>query len=364
MGADPSPQKYDIVIGNPPYMKIGKDAPEARVMRDVCYGAPNLYTLFTTMGVFNLAPGAEMVCIIPRSWTSGAYFRLFRKKLFATCTLQHIHLFIGRDRVFDREDVLQETMILKLRKGSATSDKVTITTSRSGRDFRHITRYEADFHRIVRGDDQFLYLVTNPDEERAVRRVSSCRQTLRDMGLQMKTGLTVDYRERDALRPTPSEGSITLIFPHHIRQGRVVFPMGRENEYPHTTRSALRQKNTNYLFVKRFTAKEEPRRLQCGVYLSRQFPDFKAISTENKINFIAGRSDLPVPVVYGLYVIFNSSLYDTYYRILNGSTQVNSSEINSIPVPNLSTIEAMGNTLIQSGDMSVSACNHILDHYV
>ncbi len=99
-------------------------------------------------------------------------------------------------------------------------------------------------------------------------------------------------------------------------------------------------------------------------YLSRQFPNFKAISTENKINFIVGRSDLLVPIVYGLYVIFNSSLYDTYYRILNGSTQVNSTEIDSIPVPSLSTIEAMGNSLLQSGNMSVSARNHILDHYV
>ncbi len=28
--ADPNPLKYDMVIGNPPYMKIAKDAPEAR----------------------------------------------------------------------------------------------------------------------------------------------------------------------------------------------------------------------------------------------------------------------------------------------------------------------------------------------
>lgn len=73
-GKSQSP-KYDLVIGNPPYMKIAKDAPEAKAMADVCYGAPNLYFLFASMGAFNLASGGEMVYIIPRSWTSGAFLR-------------------------------------------------------------------------------------------------------------------------------------------------------------------------------------------------------------------------------------------------------------------------------------------------
>ena len=54
IGANSNPPKYDLVIGNPPYMKISKDAVEAKTMPDVCYGAPNLYFLFAAMGVFNL----------------------------------------------------------------------------------------------------------------------------------------------------------------------------------------------------------------------------------------------------------------------------------------------------------------------
>ena len=80
--SDFNPLKYDMVIGNPPYMKVGRNAPEAKVMPDVCYGAPNLYFLFTTMGVFNLYPEGELVYIVPRSWTSGAYFKKFRKKIW------------------------------------------------------------------------------------------------------------------------------------------------------------------------------------------------------------------------------------------------------------------------------------------
>ena len=42
-------KKYDVVIGNPPYMKISKDAPEAKAMPSICYGAPNLYFIFAAV---------------------------------------------------------------------------------------------------------------------------------------------------------------------------------------------------------------------------------------------------------------------------------------------------------------------------
>ena len=38
IGGNPNSPKYDFVIGNPPYMKIPKDAPEATAMPEVCYG--------------------------------------------------------------------------------------------------------------------------------------------------------------------------------------------------------------------------------------------------------------------------------------------------------------------------------------
>jgi adenine-specific DNA-methyltransferase len=47
-------KKYDLIIGNPPYKKIRKNAPEALVLNEVCHGAPNLYFLFATMGIYNL----------------------------------------------------------------------------------------------------------------------------------------------------------------------------------------------------------------------------------------------------------------------------------------------------------------------
>ncbi len=364
LGGNPESKKYDFVIGNPPYMKIPKDAPEATAMPKVCYGAPNLYFIFAAMGLFNLDTDGEMVYIIPRSWTSGAYFKRFRQYFLTEGKLEHIHLFVSRNKVFDKEDVLQETIIIKVKKTSQTPEKVILTSSQSSSDFDNLTSLTVPYSLVVSGEDYYVYLVTDEEEVSVLERLHRFDQTLPDIGLKMKTGLTVDFRNREILRDDAEEGAIPLFYSQHIKQGEVQFPIQKEHEYVVTDQKGLIQDNRNYLFVKRFTAKEEKRRLQCGVYLSRKYPQYQKISTQNKINFIDGlRTEMSECLVYGLYVIFNSTLYDEYYRILNGSTQVNSTEINAMPVPDLESIQEMGRKLMKSKDMSESNCNMILEGY-
>lgn len=356
--------KYDLVIGNPPYKKISKDAPEAKAMPHVCHGAPNLYFLFASMGVYNLRDHGEMVFIIPRSWTSGAYFAKFRKDFLSRTAIEHIHLFASRNKVFEKESILQETIIVKVRKGAEHPDSITISTSETSRDFENSRSYKAPYDTVVHGEEKYVYLISSQDDAQAVSKLHKWKEKLPTIGLRMRTGLTVNFREKEYLRNAPEAGAVPLFYPHHIKGGRVVFPGGKENEYVSASASRLCQKNTNYLFVKRFTSKEERRRLQCGVYLARKHPNTEFISTQNKINFIDGLQELSECIVYGLYVLFNSSVYDLYYRILNGSTQVNSTEVNNIPVPDMSTIEAMGKDLLQRRDFSEKGCDAVLACYL
>jgi adenine-specific DNA-methyltransferase len=266
--------------------------------------------------------------------------------------------------VFDKEEVLQETIIIKVKKTVDISNSITITSSQSNHDFDNITSLTVPYDLVVSGEDYYVYLVTNEDEVDVLKKLHRFDNTLLDIGVKMKTGLTVDFRNRDILRDTEEEGAIPLFYAQHLKQGKIQFPIQKEHEYVVTEQKGLMQDNKNYLFVKRFTAKEEPRRLQCAVYLSKNFPQYAKISTQNKINFIEGvLTDMSECLVYGLYVIFNSSLYDCYYRILNGSTQVNSTEINAMPVPSLECLQEMGRKLLKSKDLSVDNCNLILEGY-
>lgn len=364
IGANKNPKRFDIVIANPPYVKIAKDAPEAKAMPDVCHGAPNLYFLFATMSLFNLKTDGELVYIIPRSWTSGAYFRKFRQKFLKIGVVEHIHLFVSRDKVFEKECVLQETMIIKVKKSSTRQKTVIVTTTQCNTDFSSKTVFEAPYETVINGDDYYVYLAANEEDVKTLNVLNIWKNTLPSIGLKMKTGLTVDFRNRELLCDKAGDQAVPLFYPQHIKDGKVIFPIGKEHEYIVTNQSGLLQPNVNYLFVKRFTAKEEHRRLQCGVYLARKYPNYSKISTQNKINFICGLKELSDGVVYGLYVLFNSTLYDSYYRILNGSTQVNSTEINSMPVPTLEGIELLGKELIKSRDMTEMGCDKILRRFI
>ena len=63
---------------------------------------------------------------------------------------------------------------------------------------------------------------------------------------------------------------------------------------------------------------------------------------------------------YGVYALLNSTLFDMYYRILNGSTQVNSTEINNIPVPPASMIKKIGEQILVTKDLSTDNCDRII----
>lgn len=351
-------EQYDMIIGNPPYKKIAKDAPEANMMPFVCYGSPNLYFLFASMGIINLKPNSELVYIIPRSWTSGAYFKKFRSFLFNNCVLTDIHLFESRNKVFNSETVLQETIIIKLKKSLQKPKYIKITSS-STSDFLDIHSFNAPYESVI-SKNNFVYLITNQKDADVLKRINKLTTTLSEMNMNMKTGLIVDFRTREVLRNKLEDNSFPLIYSQHIKNGRVVWPLGKEGEVIKTTKKSYLQENGNFLMVKRFTSKEEKRRLQCGIFLKQRYEEFTHISTQNKINFIKCDSQC---ITYGLYVLFNSRLYDNYYRILNGSTQVNSTEINQIPVPERPLIEEMGRELMHH-DLSEINCNKIINKWI
>lgn len=361
--ANEDPLKYDYVIANPPYLRVMRDHPAAMSMPKVVHGAPNLYFLFAAMSLFNLKKEAEMVYIIPRSWTSGAYFKAFREYLLTEGKIEQIHLFVSRDKVFNAEKVLQETMIIKVRRSNRKPEDVLITSSNSCNDFADITRLMVPYNAVVSGEDLYVYLPTSDEEIEVIKKINTYHTTLPDEGLKMKTGIVVDFRQWDELRKEPGDHILPLFYSQHIRDGRVNHqPSGKEYDWIIDEKPGLIQKNKNYVFIKRFTAKEERRRLQCGVYSPADFKEYKFIGTQNKINFVdrVDGSEMDAQTTYGVYALLNSTLFDMYYRILNGSTQVNSTEINNIPVPPANMIKKIGERVLVTADLSTDNCDRII----
>ena len=359
-GVHDNNESYDIVISNPPYKKISKNDPEAVCMEAVCSGAPNKYFIFMAISIHQLKANGQLVYIIPRSWTSGKYFKAFREYLLSNCTIKQLHIFVSRNKVFESESVLQETMIVKATKG-ATKEPILITSSENNHDYGNLTSLSLPYDNVIQGKEQYVFLITSEDESHVIKKIGMLSQTLPDIGIRMKTGIVVDFRSKEYIVDGSGEGRIPYFQAAHINRGSISFPKTCTEEYLLDSNASLIQPNQNYLFVKRFTTKEEKRRLQTAIYLSNQFSDYSCVATDNKINFVTGvKNGLSTEEVYGLYVIFNSTIYDQYYRILNGSTQVNSSEVNSMPVPTRGAIRKMGADLMRLGDLTTKSCDDIL----
>ena len=141
------------------------------------------------------------------------------------------------------EDVLQETVIAKFRKNPAKRKEVLISTTPGNGNFAARTEFSAPYADVVTGKDDYVFLATNEDELSVLRRLNRFGHTLPDIGIRMKTGLTVDFRNRDLIRDAPTPASVPLFQSWHIKDGKVLFPSGRESEYIDPLRNGLVQRN-------------------------------------------------------------------------------------------------------------------------
>jgi adenine-specific DNA-methyltransferase len=178
----------------------------------------------------------------------------------------------------------------------------------------------------------------------------------------MKTGPTVDFRTMESIHDEEELGDLPLLWAQHFSSGRIRFPVpDAAGQYISPERKALLIDRDNYLLVKRFSSKEEKRRLQPAILLSESIPGYDRFSAENHLNYITNsHGGLDIDEVYGLYVIFNSTLWDRYYRILNGSTQVNATECNRFPVPGMDTVRRFGKRIHREGRFSTEVCDSII----
>ena len=64
---------------------------------------------------------------------------------------------------------------------------------------------------------------------------------------------------------------------------------------------------------------------------------------------------------FGLYAILNSTIYDRYLSIVSKSKQINAKELRSLPLPPGNIIENLGMRLMNGRDLSVIACDEIVN---
>jgi adenine-specific DNA-methyltransferase len=338
---------FNCAILNPPYAKINTASALRRALRKLSIETSNLYTAFVAVALEQLSPGGQMVAITPRSFCNGTYFAPFRKRLLEGAAIEHIHVYESRRKAFAEDEVLQENIIFRLTKGARQPAQVCISSS-EGPAAAGISRRMVPFTEVVAPDDRqrFIRLPVTVEGSELAARVRALPATLRYLGLTVSTGRVVDFRAREHLRKEPGSDTVPLIYPMHFNGGFVHWPKtnGRKANalaFNADTLDLVVPRGT-YVLTKRFTSKEERRRIVAVIYDPQRI-DAEHVGFENHLNYFhEDGHGLPPTLARGLAAFLNSTAVDEFFRQFSGHTQVNATDLRNMHYPERSQLEELG----------------------
>jgi len=341
-------RRFNCAILNPPYHKISNNSKTRKLLRLVDIETTNLYTAFMWLVIKLLEPGGEMVAITPRSFCNGPYFRPFRKAFFSFMTVKRVHVYESRKKAFQDDDVLQENIIIHAVKEKVASEgggRVVISSS-VGPDDEYVTLREVDSDQFVRPDDPDFVIHIVPDEmaHRIGEQMRRLDSSLEDLNLIVSTGRVVDFRAKHLVRRSPSEGAAPLIYPAHFSRGFIQWPIGDLKKPDAIIRESpdLLVPSGFYVLVKRFSSKEEDKRIVAAVYDPEKVSS-DLVGFENHLNYYHRRGKgISQQLAKGLAAFLNSNLVDQYFRQFSGHTQVNATDLRSLKYPNEERLLSMG----------------------
>jgi adenine-specific DNA-methyltransferase len=343
---DKSRPSFNCAILNPPYRKLNSQSRTRAQLRTVGIETSNLYAAFLWLVFRLLDRDGQMVAITPRSFCNGPYFRPFREALLRDMRFTRLHVFESRTAAFKDADVLQENVIFHAVKSRAP--RPAVISSSSSPDDPDVYAREVSAGELVSRPDSVIHIVADEIGTRFAERVNDFACTLDDLGIQVSTGRVVDFRAKDALAHEPNGQTVPLIYPVHFEAGYIAWPKpGKKPNYLKLAvdTQALLVPFGVYVLVKRFSAKEEKRRVTAAVCDPSRLPGAD-YGFENHLNYFhrKGRG-LPGSLAKGLAVYLNSTLVDSYFRQFSGHTQVNASDLRSLKYPDAATLERIGSKI-------------------
>lgn len=349
-------KRYTHCIMNPPYKKISSASRHRNCLRSVGIETVNLYTAFVALSLSLMETGGCLVAIIPRSFCNGPYYRPFREFVLKHSAIVRIHLFTSRNKAFKEDNVLQENIIIMVERGGAQRD-VTISTSTDD-SFTDIAFAIYPFDHIVRTNDpeMFVHIPILPGKD-FLDVSESIRSSLDDLGIQVSTGPVVDFRLKDHLRKVPGKNTVPLLYPCHFSHQSTEWPIeiGKKPNallLNHETKKWL-YPNGFYTVVRRFSSKEEKRRIVASVVDPGVFQEAELIGFENHLNvFHEDRKGLPETLAKGLSVFLNSTAVDDNFRRFSGHTQVNATDLRLMKYPDREALIELGNWAMRQDDLT------------
>ena len=345
-------QNFTHAIMNPPYKKINSKSIEKKILSKLGIETVNLYSAFVWLSILQLSINGEIVAITPRSFCNGSYFRPFRQAFLEKMVLQNIHIFESRSLAFAEDNVLQENIIFHATKTEIKPKFIEISIN-SEQELDSFSEMRlVPYNQVIEKNDpeMFIHVLTNSLEDALKVQMDKFPSTLEELSLEISTGPVVDFRLKSSLRNSLDDQTVPLIYPESIKPGKVLFPPTKPKKSIAIEKNQETQKwlipSGCYIVVKRFSAKEEKRRIVAAV----SYPiDSSALGIENHLNYYHAKGKgMNLDLAKGLTAFLNSTLFDQYFRLFSGNTQVNATDLRKIKYPCKNDLIKLGTQIHES----------------
>ena len=191
---DASPQKFDVVIGNPPYVRATRLS--ANTKNELKHnfpssfsGSADLYFYFMSSGVISLKKNGILSFITPANFLRSSSAENLRKFLLQRATPK-ILVDLDEMPVFDNADI--HTIIFELQKDSTASETV---------DFLHITERNilSNIDKLKHSFDHLPARNFKPSgwitKSSKIMEANNKFQSLKDAGFEILSGVRPSYKK-------------------------------------------------------------------------------------------------------------------------------------------------------------------------
>ncbi|MFL6232938.1 MAG: class I SAM-dependent DNA methyltransferase [Thermoanaerobaculia bacterium] len=361
--AEQPEEKFDLVIGNPPYGRVTLE-PEIRDRyRRSLHGHANVYGLFMDLGVRWARPGGVIAYVTPTGFLGGRYFKELRKLMAREAPPVAIDLVTSRKGVFS--GVLQETLLAAYRKGGEERRADVHLIS-----LRSETALEVSpvgtFSLPCQPTDPWL-IPRDGRQSDLIERLRHMPHRLSDYGYKVSTGPLVWNRHKPQLHANPVAGSVPVLWAECITSdGRFQHRSEKKNHKPYLKP----KKGQEWLLIdepcvllQRTTAKEQRRRLLAAELPARLIRKLGAVSVENHLNMVRPVVENPAVSLRVIAAILNSDVVDTAFRCISGSVAVSATELEALPLPSPEAARRL-ERLLEAGATREALRDHIRDLYM
>lgn len=360
------PQRYDVVVCNPPYRKLKQAEVEQHRAKfaDVIQGQPNLYALFIKLSAKLTKRAGVVGLVTPTSFLSGQSFSFLRTYLLQNAQVKHIGIIRDRLRVY--LDVEQDTALTIIRPHKRVAPKRTVASV-------SVVEGNGQYRKIGRcslpNSGTSWPLARDASDLRLLSRASKSAFRLADYGYTPTIGAHVwnrDPRKRyRTLKDVPARArpdSFPLVWASDVQgNGKLLFDQHAASEgqdrYVHLGpdgHSTVKKKPA--VILQRVTASNQPQRLVGATVSPRFIAEHGGFVGENHVVILEQTSDDPALTPTQLLKLLKSNVINRYFNCISGCANVSIFELQQLPLPDPQALKR----LLDRGEALDKAAEQIL----